>query len=111
MTDPGIEPRVCFFVDLTRGMTSNTTMNSVKTTISLPKSLYQRLEKYRRKAKLTRSEAIAGAMDDFLERVDKETLKGDLNAFFSDPEIRREQGKFAALGSGNYRKLLEDNPW
>jgi metal-responsive CopG/Arc/MetJ family transcriptional regulator len=68
------------------------TMTSIKTAVSLQKSLLDRAERMARSLKVSRSHLVALALEDYLERQHSRKILEQINAAHAnepDPEERR----------------------
>ena len=81
-------------------------MSSIKTAISMPKSLFQETDLLAKKLEVSRSELIVKALTAFIENQKNRQIWEELNrAYHVPPDAQEEKSK--KLGKGRYRKLME----
>lgn len=79
---------------------------AMKTAISIPDDIYEQAERYARKARLSRSELFARALEEYLEARSRESVTAKLNEIYAresstlDPVVERAQAE--ALGQEDW---------
>ncbi len=81
-------------------------MATVKTAISLQKSLFQQLELLARTMKVTRSRLFTLALEDFIRRQKNKALLEKINAAYADKPDPAEQTLLRQMRR-QHRKLME----
>jgi metal-responsive CopG/Arc/MetJ family transcriptional regulator len=83
------------------------TMPTVKTAISLPRPLFHRAENIAHELKISRSQLVATAIDEFVKRYERRALIEAINrAYEEDPPTPEEKELLQGIRE-NQRKLLE----
>jgi metal-responsive CopG/Arc/MetJ family transcriptional regulator len=82
-------------------------MASVKTAISLDKSLFERLETLAREMKVTRSRLFAMAVEEFIRRHQNQQLLQELNKAYLDAPDSIEQARLGGMRR-LHRKVVDD---
>jgi len=82
-------------------------MASIKTAVSIEKSLFERAETIAREMKMSRSGLFALALEDFIGRRRHEELLRLINDACRDEPDEDEQSRLRGMGR-KYRKVVED---
>jgi len=82
-------------------------MPTVKTAVSLPKTLFQRAETVAHELQISRSQLVATALDEFVKRYERQALIEIINrAYEEDPPTAEEKQLLQGIRE-KQRKLLE----
>ncbi len=81
-------------------------MQTIKTAISIQKSLFEQAEALARKMKVSRSRLFVLALEDFIRRQQNQDLLAKINAAYADESDATEK-KFLRKARKQYRKLVE----
>ncbi|HJX28065.1 MAG TPA: ribbon-helix-helix protein, CopG family [Thermoanaerobaculia bacterium] len=81
-------------------------MSTVKTAISLPEPLFERVDSLARELKISRSQLFARAVDAFLHRYESQALLQDLNRTYDDSPTPEEKKLLRSM-SHRHRELVK----
>jgi metal-responsive CopG/Arc/MetJ family transcriptional regulator len=81
-------------------------MKTVKTAISIQKSLYDQADNLARKLNMSRSHLFVLAVEDFIQRYQNRSLLNDLNNAYSDEPDLAEQTRLSRMRK-HHRQLVE----
>ena len=84
-------------------------MQTVKTAVSIQKSLYDRAEKIARQMKVSRSRLFALALEDYIQRAQNQKLLAEINAAYADEPDPTEK-RVARKMRRTHRRLVS-NKW
>ena len=79
-------------------------MNSVKTSISLPEDLFERVERMAEEMDISRSRVFSIAVRELLDKWDNERLKKQLNDVYGDNMSSDDKGLLEGMKT-KYREL------
>lgn len=79
--------------------------NSMKTAISIPDDLFEKVERFARRNRYSRSKVFIMAVRVFLEKVENRKLLDDLNAAYGIDESPKEK-KVRELGMKHFARIV-----
>jgi metal-responsive CopG/Arc/MetJ family transcriptional regulator len=82
-------------------------MPTVKTAISLPEPLFQRAETVAHELRISRSQLVAKALDEFVKRYERQALIETINRAYEDDPPTSEEKELLQGIRRKQRKLLE----
>lgn len=85
-------------------------MQTVKTAISIQKSLYDRAEIIARQMKVSRSRLFALALEDYIQRAQNQKLLAQINAAYADDKPDATEKRVARKMRRTHRRLV-GNKW
>jgi predicted transcriptional regulator len=80
-------------------------MKSVKTAVSVESRLFERAEAMARAMKVSRSQLVSMALEEYLRRREGQELLARINEACEEDD--REERKLATRSAGSHRRLLE----
>ncbi len=83
-------------------------VSNMKTTVSLPESLFEQAEKVARKKKLSRSRLFALALKDYLRREENRDLLAKINSAYAHEPDSTEQTLRRKV-RGTHRRIVNGN--
>ena len=83
----------------------------MKTAISIPDELFDRLDAHARERGESRSGLVAEAVRAYLRKLEDEEITRRFNEAYSDPELVAESLALAAEGKRAFARILERDPW
>jgi len=66
-------------------------MSNVRTAISIPESLFERVDAFAKKSQISRSRLFVLAVEDYLRQVENEELLQAINDAYQDPPSPEEE--------------------
>lgn len=82
-------------------------MSIVKTAISLPEPLFERVDAFARQRKISRSQLFARAVEEFLRRHESQALLEALNRVYEDFSPTPEEKEVGHLMKQKQRELVK----
>jgi len=82
-------------------------MPEVKTTVSLPETLFHRAEAVAHELQISRSQLVTRALDEFIRRYESRVLIGAINRAYEDDPPTTEENELLLGIREKQRKLLE----
>ncbi|HFC92983.1 MAG TPA: ribbon-helix-helix domain-containing protein [Leucothrix mucor] len=83
---------------------------SVKTAISLQKTLFQRINELAKELGISRSRLFVMAIEDFIKKIENKKMLSKINTAYSD-HLDVEDKKNAQAMRNKQKQLLEQDPW
>lgn len=84
-------------------------MSNVRTAISIPESLLERVNALAEKAQISRSRLFVLAVEDYLRQVENEELLQAINAAYQEPPSLKEEA--ASTGMKAKQRRLVEGEW
>ena len=95
--------KICYIIGRKDGMKK---METIKTAISIQKSLFEKAEDLAKKMKVPRSRVYALALQDYLHRRENKNLLAQINAAHAD-EPEASEKKLRHKSKRTHRRLVE----
>jgi len=84
-------------------------MATVKTAISIQKSLYDQAETLAKKLNISRSHLFVLAVEDFIRRYQNQSLLDEINKAYSEEPDPSEQSRLSKMGK--HHRQIVDGEW
>jgi metal-responsive CopG/Arc/MetJ family transcriptional regulator len=81
-------------------------MSNIRTAISIPESLFERVDAFAKKNQISRSRLFALAVEDYLRQVENEELLQAINAAYQDPPSAEEEALYERI-KAKQRQLVK----
>ena len=81
-------------------------MSNIRTAISIPESLFERVDALAKKANISRSRVFALAVEDYLRQLENEELLQAINAAYADPPSAEEEALYERI-KAKQRQLVK----
>ena len=81
-------------------------MSNVRTAISIPEELFERVEALAKKAQISRSRLFVLAVEDYLRAIENEELLKALNAAYEEPPSTEEEALYQRM-KAKQRRLVQ----
>jgi metal-responsive CopG/Arc/MetJ family transcriptional regulator len=81
-------------------------MSNVRTAISIPEALFERVDALAKKAKISRSRLFVLAVEDYLRQIENEELLEAINAAYEEPQSAEEEALYQRM-KAKQRRLVQ----
>ena len=81
-------------------------MSNVRTAISIPESLFDRIDAFAKKAQISRSRLFVLAVEDYLRQVENEELLQALNDVYQEP-LSPEEDSYLQRMKNKHRQQVQ----
>ena len=99
------------FVDTNMGITDGITMANVKTAISVPEKLFKEIERYAKRAKVSRSAVFVAAVQQMLSRRAADEITRRLNEHYDKYPMTEEDMAWSRASAAQMWEFLKDDKW